>query len=142
MDRNNCFPLFFAVKEADCYKVYQNNIYQAFETLGFPANILWPVDEVSLGRLSKVDSVSAKKHHTFVRRWNSKWHKSCSWTYTNNQVELFIDGETRVIPVVNIDCDPGTLPFNSAAMNPTNSMKTKPSPFVPRFPVSCRAPTM
>lgn len=140
MDRNECFPLFFAISAGPSgqYKVFQNNIYQAFETLDMPANILWPVDGVSLGALSKVTAPSSKLNYTFIRKWNGKHYRSCSWTHTGSEVELNIDGETRVIPVVSINCEADALPFNNAVMK----TKSKPLPIVPRFPVSSKMPVM
>ena len=119
MNRNNCLPLFFAVKGCDGgFQVFQNNIQQSFKTLGFPANVLWPValEDMGAARVVRQGQAEAKKHNTFIRRWNSHWHKSSSWTYTDIYLELDIDNETRVIPVVNIDCDDGTLPFNNAIL--------------------------
>jgi len=137
MDRNECFPLFFAISSSAGYKVFQNNIYQAFETLDMPANILWPVDGVSLGALSKVTPPS-NVNHTFIRKWNGKHYRSCSWTHSGSEVELNIDGETRVIPVLSVNCESDALPFNSASMKP----KSKALPIVPRFPVSSKMPVM
>jgi hypothetical protein len=117
MNRNNCLPLFFAVKEGGGgFQVFQNDIQQSFKTLGFPANVLWPLanDEAEDPVLLKRGDPPLNKHNTFIRRWNSHWHKSASWTYTDLQIELIIDNEIRRIPVVNIDCDRGTLPFNNA----------------------------
>jgi len=115
MDRRQCFPTFFGVKEGCFYKIYQTEIYQAFDSLGFPASVLWPVDEVSLGKLRNHPQ-PPKTHRTFAKRWNSGWYKSCSWTHTGIEVQLYIDNECLYIPIVEVDCDPGTLPFNSAIM--------------------------
>jgi hypothetical protein len=143
MDRANCFPLFFAIAEADSYKVFQNNIYQAFETLGFPANILWPVDGVSLGKLSKIAPKSGKRH-TFIRKWNGRHYRSCEWEYSDKQLELMIDGEILQIPVINLTCEDKALPFNNAPMKPSvggGAVKHKPVAPAPRFPVSSAMPT-
>jgi hypothetical protein len=119
MNRNNCLPLFFAVKGSDSgFQVFQNEIYQSFKSLGFPANVLWPValEDMMAPRVLRQGQNDEKKHNTFIKRWNSHWHKSSSWTYTDLQLELIIDNEIRMIPVVNIDCDNGTLPFNNAIL--------------------------
>ena len=138
MDRNNCFPLFFAVQRDGWYKVYQNNVYQCFDSLGFPANVLWPVDGVELGYISEIKP-SKDGHPTFIRKWNGHTYRSCVWYYTNNQVDLFIDGEMKQIPVIKIDCDDDALPFNNAELKP-KGRKTKPIPIAPRFPVSSSMP--
>jgi len=114
MNRNNCYPKFFAIEEGKGYKVFYNEIYQSFKSLGFPANVLWPVAEAEKPRVLKNNYDTAKRHNTFIRRWNSNWYKSSIWTYTNKDLELLIDNEMYRIPVVNIDCDEGVLPFHSA----------------------------
>jgi hypothetical protein len=115
MDRKQCFPTFFAVKDDMFYKIYQTEIYQSFKSLGFPASVLWPVDDVTLTKIRTVPK-PLKKNNTFAKRWNSNWYKSCSWTHTGKEVEMHIEDDCLFIPVLNIDCDPGTLPFNSAIM--------------------------
>lgn len=123
MDRKDCLPLFFAASIGDgSYKVYQNEIYQAFDSLGFPANVLWPVADdgvsnISLGALTKV-AAPAKVHYSFTRKWNGKTYSSFSWTHSGSEVELNIDGETRVIPVLVIERGEILLPFNTCVMQP------------------------
>ena len=115
MDRKQCFPTFFAVKEDSFYKIYQTEIYQSFKSLGFPASVLWPVDDVSISKIRTV-VVASKKNNTFAKRWNSNWYKSCSWIHTGKEVEMHIEDDYLFIPVIKVDCDPGTLPFNTALM--------------------------
>jgi len=114
MDRKKCLPLFFAVAVEDAYAVFQSQINESFKTLGFPVSVLWPVAEVSLGKVTSVKQQSAKKNITFTRSWQGGWNKSCTWVHTGKDVELHIDGEVRRIPIITIDAD--VLPFNSAIM--------------------------
>ena len=114
MDRKKCLPLFFAVAVEGAYAVFQAQINESFKTLGFPVSVLWPVAEVSLGKVTSVKQQSAKKNNTFTRSWQGGWNKSCTWQHTGKEVELHIDGETRRIPIITIDAD--VLPFNSAIM--------------------------
>jgi hypothetical protein len=102
-----------------------------------PANILWPVDDASLSAISKV-SPSSKVNYTFIRKWNGKHYRSCSWTHSGSELELNVDGETRMIPILSVNCEADALPFNSAVMK----VKTKALPIVPRFPVSSKMPVM
>jgi hypothetical protein len=113
MDPKKCLPLFFAIQQDDgAYKIYQNQIKQSFKTLGFPQNNVWPVDDIVLGKLSKT-TFPVKKNNTFVRKWNGGWTRSCSWTYTNVEVEMYIEDDTLYVPIVDIT-ESDVLPFNSA----------------------------
>jgi hypothetical protein len=141
MDRNDCFPEFFAVERDGWYKLYYNQIEQNFKTLKFPANILWPVDDLELGYLSSITASRPRDGRvTFVRKWNGRTHRSCVWYYTKDQVELNYKGEVRQIPVLKVtNCEENTLPFNSTELK-TKGRKTKPIPMAPRFPVSSAIP--
>ena len=119
MNRKECLPIFFAIKDESQYKVFYRQIYQSFKSLGFPANIVWPVEDITLGHLSK-SPLSPKKNNTFIKRWNSTWYKSCSWIFSGHSVEMWLDRELHVIPILDINCDEGTLPFNNSLHTPSD----------------------
>ena len=143
MNLNECFPPFFAIlarRPGTQYKVFMNTIHQSFNTLGMPANILLPIANVSLGIITKTAGVN-RVNHTFIKKWNGHTYRSCSWTHSGSDVELMMDDNTQVIPILNIKCEDNTLPFNSAVFTPRPvpvSNVHKKVTFVPRFPVSSK----
>jgi len=114
MNINNCFPEIFCVRQDDdSYKVYENIIYRSFQTLEMPANVLTPVVNVTDITLFLSQTPHQKIKTTFVRKWNSKWCKSCRWKYSGPYLKTLLG---TIIPVVELNIeDVDVLPFNNAS---------------------------
>ena len=142
MNRNDCFPKFFAIEEAGSYKIYYNEVEQTETSLNIPHNVLWPVDGVSLGSVLKSGTPSNDNKATFIRKWNGRHYRSCLWNTTGSVVEMIDSGNKEFVPVVTLDnCSEKTLPFNSYKMKP-KAAHYAPVPMAPRFPVSSMMPVM
>lgn len=111
---SHCFPKLFATVRAGQFKIYQNSIEKSFDTLGIPANVLWPLDDVSISSQLTFVPPFTGCTTTCVKKWNGRHYRSCKWSYVGSQVILNIDGDTVKIPVVTIfEGEESKLPYNS-----------------------------
>ena len=110
MEKSQCLPKFFALSEDGNLKVYENVIYQSFNTLGFPANIVSPLmnlpefDQIMIER-AEVTILNA----TFIRKWNGRNYRSATWNLSNS----YLKTATDIIPVIEITESATSLPYNN-----------------------------
>jgi hypothetical protein len=139
MNRHDCLPEFFAIEESGSFKLYFNKIEQNNTSLNIPSNVLWPVDDATLGFLNS-NGLRNDARGTFIRKWNGRHYRSCYWNSTNQQVEMILNGRTQTIPVLEFsNCVETILPFNSLSLKP-KVVRHAPVPMAPRLPASSSMP--
>ena len=120
MNISNCLPYYFAVKCYNGFRLFRITIdYKNSDT---PVNISWPEGYFTLGLLSHVNTDS-ENHPILLQKWDDSEPISCVWKYDGSEVEMKIQDNIIVIPVIKFlyDKDMYTsntgLPENSKLLN-------------------------
>ena len=110
MQRINCLPEYIAIQDSTHYKLFINFIYKSEKTLDIPANVLFPMENVTIHSLTKFPMVETYKQ-TYIRKWNDKEYRLSHWSYGNSEIEIKYKGLISTIPVILLD-DYSLLPDN------------------------------
>jgi hypothetical protein len=107
------------------YKLFQNTLYKSVNTLNREINVLWPIQNVEAEKL-RMNRNSSINVTSYIRKCNDTLHNLCKWSFTGSNLEVMVDGNKIVAPVIEVTSDGlEKLPYNGYSFVPKGEIPSE-----------------
>jgi len=120
-------PMYFTICSGPGlrYKLFQNTLYKSVNTLNREINVLWPVQNVEAEKL-RMNRNSSINVTSYIRKCNDTLHNLCKWSFTGSNLEVMVDGNKIMAPVIEVTSDGlEKLPYNGYSFMPKGEIPSE-----------------